>query len=62
VVELKLSDLTSFRLKYTATVSDYLRRFREVRNRCYNLPIAEKDLTDLVFAGLTPYLSDKLDG
>jgi hypothetical protein len=39
-----------------------LRRFREVRNRCYNLTIAEKDLVDLTFAGLTPYLKDKLDG
>jgi hypothetical protein len=61
-VELRLSDLTSLRQKYTKTVSDYLRRFREVRNRCYNLTIAEKDLADLAFAGLTPYLKDKLDG
>jgi hypothetical protein len=39
-----------------------LRWFREVRNRCYNLTIAEKDLVDLAFAGLTSYLRDKLDG
>jgi hypothetical protein len=38
-----------------------LRRFREVRNQCYKLTIAEKDLTNLAFAGLTPYLRDKLD-
>jgi hypothetical protein len=38
-----------------------LRWFREVRNWCYNLTIAEKDLTDVAFAGLTPYLRDKLD-
>jgi hypothetical protein len=61
-VELRLSDLTSLRQKYTETISDYLRQFREVRNRCYNLTIAEKDLVDLAFAGLTPYLKDKLDG
>jgi hypothetical protein len=60
-VELRLSDLTSLRQKYTETISDYLRRFREVRNRCYNLTIVEKDLADLAFAGLTPYLRDKLD-
>jgi hypothetical protein len=41
-VELRLSDLTSLRQKYTETISDYLRWFREVRNRCYNLTIAEK--------------------
>jgi hypothetical protein len=60
-VELRLSDLTSMRQKYTETVSDYLKRFSEVSNRCYNLTITEKDLDDLAFAGLTPYLRDKLD-
>jgi hypothetical protein len=61
-VELRLSDLTSLGLKYTETVSDYLRWFREVRNWCYNLSIVEKDLVNLAFAGLTLYLRDKLDG
>jgi hypothetical protein len=61
-VELRLTDLTSLMQKYTETISNYLRQFREVRNRCYNLTIAEKDLADLAFAGLTPYLRDKLDG
>jgi hypothetical protein len=60
-VELRLSDLTSLKQKYTKTVSDYLRLFREVRNRCYNLTITEKDLADLTFTSLTPYLRDKLD-
>jgi hypothetical protein len=50
------------RHRYTETDSDYLTQFREVRNQCYNLTIAEKDLTDLAFVGLTPYLKDKLDG
>jgi hypothetical protein len=61
-VELRLSDITSVRQKYTETVFNYLRWFREVRNRCYNVTIAEKDLADLAFVGLTPYLKDKLDG
>jgi hypothetical protein len=61
-VELRLSDLTSLRQKYTETVSHYLRRFWEVRNWCYNLTIVEKDLADLAFACLTPYLRNKLDG
>jgi hypothetical protein len=39
-----------------------LRQFREFRNWCYNLIIAEKDLANLAFTGLTPYLRDKLDG
>jgi hypothetical protein len=57
-----LSELTSLRQKYTKTFFDYLRQFREVRNRCYNLTITEKDLADLAFACFTPYLRDKLDG
>jgi hypothetical protein len=61
-VELRLSDLMSLRQKYTKTVFDYLRWFREVRNWCYNLAIAEKDLADLAFVDLMPYLRDKLDG
>jgi hypothetical protein len=61
-VELRLSDLMSLSQKYTETISDYLRWFREVRNQCYNLTIAENDLADLAFAGLTRYLWDKLDG
>jgi hypothetical protein len=61
-VEPRLSDLTSLRQKYTETISDYLKRFREVRNRCYNLTIAEKDLAYLTFVGLMLYLRDKLDG
>jgi hypothetical protein len=39
-----------------------LRQSREVRNSCYNLTIAKIDLVDLAFAGLTPYLRDKLEG
>jgi hypothetical protein len=61
-VELRLSDLTSLRQKYTKTISNYLWQSREVGNQCYNLTIAEKDLADLGFACLTPYLMDKLDG
>jgi DNA repair ATPase RecN len=55
-VELRLSDLTSLRQKYTETIYDYLKWFREVRNQCYNLTIVEKDLAELAFAGLTLYL------
>jgi hypothetical protein len=57
-----LSDPTSLKQKYTKTISDYLRWFREVRNRCYNLTIVEKELADLALAGLTPYIRDNLDG
>jgi hypothetical protein len=44
-VELRLSELMSLRQKYTKTVSDYLRQFREVRNPCYNITIVEKEVS-----------------
>jgi hypothetical protein len=43
-------------------VLEYLQRFREMRNKCYNLTIGEKDLVDLAFAGLSSYLKEKLEG
>jgi hypothetical protein len=52
----------SLRQKYIKTICNYLRWFKEVRNQCYNLTIVEKDLADLAFTGLTPYLREKLDG
>jgi hypothetical protein len=54
--ELKLFDLTSVRQKYTKTVTKYIKRFRETRNKCYSLIIRERDLADLALAGLLSYL------
>jgi hypothetical protein len=41
---------------------EYLQRFKETRSKCYNLTIREKDRADLVFAGLSSYLTEKLEG
>jgi hypothetical protein len=60
--ELRLSDLSVIRQKHNETMSEYLRRFREMRNKCYNLTIGEKVLADLAFAGLSSYLRKKLEG
>ena len=49
--ELRLSDLTLVRQKYNENVHGYIRRFRDVRNQCFSLTIAEKDLADLAFFG-----------
>jgi hypothetical protein len=61
-VDLRLSDLTAVKQKYNESASEYLKRFREMRNRCYNLTIGEKDLADLAFASLASYLKEKLEG
>jgi hypothetical protein len=54
--ELKLSDLTSVRRSRDESVSDYIRRFRDTKNRCFNLMISERDIVDLAFNGLCSYL------
>ena len=53
--ELKLSHLTSAKQKIYESVSEYIRRFRNIRNRCYSLTISDRDLADLAFAGLLDF-------
>ena len=61
-IELKLSHLTSVRQKLHESVSKYIRRFRDTRNRCYSLIIFNIDLADLAFFGLIDFHKEKLDG
>ena len=49
--ELKLSHLTSVKQKIHEGVAEYIRRFRDIRNRCYSLTISDRDFADLAFAG-----------
>jgi hypothetical protein len=50
------------RQKYSEIVPEYLKQFRETRNRCYNLTIGEKVLADLAFSVLSSYLREKMEG
>jgi hypothetical protein len=59
--ELKLSDLTSVRQGRDESISDYIRRFRDTKNWCFNLTISKRDMADLAFNGLHSYLREKLD-
>ena len=58
--ELRLSHLTAVKQKYNEPVADYIRRFRDTRNRCFNLNLSERDIADLAFGGLSSPLKDKL--
>ena len=60
--ELKLSHLTLVKQKIHKGVAEYIRRFRDIRNRCYSLTISDRDLADLAFAGLLDFHKEKLDG
>jgi hypothetical protein len=57
-----LSALTSVRQGCDESVNDYIRRFRDTKNQCFNLIISKKDMSDLTFNGLRSYLQEKLDG
>jgi hypothetical protein len=54
--ELRLLHLTAVKQKHNEPITDYIRRFRDTRNQCFNLNISDKDLADLACSGLSPYL------
>ena len=60
--ELKLSHLISVKQQRDESIVDYFRRFRDTKNRCFNVFIAEKDLADLAYNGLNSYFKENLDG
>ena len=60
--ELRLTNLILVKQKYNESVSEYIRRFRDVKNRCFSLIIAEKDLADIAFSGLLVHIKDRLEG
>jgi hypothetical protein len=59
--ELRLYHLTTIKQKHNESTIDYIIRFRDTRNRCFNLNISNKDLVDLAYSGLTPHLKEKLE-
>jgi hypothetical protein len=59
--KLRLSHLTAITQKHNEPIADYIRRFRDIRNQCFNLHISNKDLTDLAYSGLLSHLREKLE-
>jgi hypothetical protein len=59
--ELRLSHLTAIKQKYNEPAADYIRRFRDTRNQCFNLNISNKYLADLIYSGLSSHLKEKLE-
>jgi hypothetical protein len=53
--ELELADLASIRQGPEESVNDYIRRFRDARNQCFQIHVVEKQLKGLAFNGLWPY-------
>jgi hypothetical protein len=60
--QLKLTDLTSVKQGKEKIVSNYLKRFKEVKNHCFNLSISDSDLANLAAKGLKSALRERLEG
>jgi hypothetical protein len=56
-----LSHLTTIKHNHNESTTDYIRRFRDTRNRFFNLNIFDKDLADLTYSVLLPHLKEKLE-
>jgi hypothetical protein len=59
--ELRLSHLTAIKQKHNEPATDYIRIFRDTRNRCFNLNVSDKYLADLAYSGLSSHLKKKLE-
>ena len=57
----KLTDLTLVRHGRDESIHEYFKRFKDIKNRCFNLTLSEKDLADLALAGLHSKYREKLD-
>ena len=60
--ELRLCHLTSVKQKHDESVAEFVRRFRDTKNRCYSLVISEKDLAELALNGLRSHIKEKIEG
>jgi hypothetical protein len=57
-----LVDLVALRQGKDELVNEYIRRFRDTRNQCFQIHLAEKQLVGLAFNGLRYYLKERLEG
>jgi hypothetical protein len=55
--ELDLVDLVVLRQEKDESVNDYIRRFRDTRNRCFQIHLIDKQLVGIAFDGVRPKIS-----
>ena len=60
--EKKITDLTTIRQKTNESGIEFLQRFRETRNLCFSLNLADDQLAALVVQGMLPMWKEKLLG
>jgi hypothetical protein len=54
------TDLYNIQQGRDESIFNYLERFKEIKNRCFNLPFSDSDLPYLAFRGLKSSLRDWL--
>jgi hypothetical protein len=59
VGEMRLSDSTMVQQRTVESVSDYIKRFREVHNRCFSLNLINQQITEVIFQGLVAPIREK---
>jgi hypothetical protein len=57
----KLSHLTSIGQGRDESMLNFVKQFRDIKNRCFHLAILESDLTDLALNGLCSSIKEKLE-
>jgi hypothetical protein len=55
-------DLVALRQEKDESISDYIWRFSDTRNRCFQIYLTDKQLAGIAFDGLRYYLKEKLEG
>jgi len=59
VHEKKITDFVRLRQRNDESVESFVQRLRDVKNKCYSLVLDDRQLADLAFQGLLPYIKDK---
>jgi len=59
VCEIKLTDLTSLRQRNDESVTAFIQRFRDAKNRCYSFVLSNQQLAEVASQGLLPHIKEK---
>lgn len=57
-----MTDFASVRQARDEIVCDYVKRFKDTKNGCFNLSVSDVDLADLCFRGLRSSIREKIEG
>ena len=56
---MKLTNLTSLRQRNEESITAFIQRFSDVKNRCFSLVLSDQQLAEVAFQGLLPHIKEK---